>query len=110
MSSRDRRVSWRRLLASGLLIAASAGIIGGALELWRFGTDADAAAGRVGAQVQRDFARMTGVLSRVAADVAGDPEAARALIAGADAQRALFDLLDRRTRGAAVNPSQLAVT
>ena len=110
MSSRDRRVSWGRLLASGLLIAASTGIVGGALELWRFGTDADAAAGHVGAQVQRDFARMTAVLSRVAADVAGDPEAARALIAGADAQRALFDLLDRRTRGAAVDPGQLAVT
>ncbi len=110
LAGRERRVSWRRLLSAGLLAAAAAGLAGGGLELWRFGADTDATARRVESRVQADFARMTGVLSRVAADVADNPATARALGAGADAQRALFDVLDRRTAGAAVEPDQLAVT
>ena len=102
--------SVRRLLAIGLAAALLAGAIGGAWELWRFGTDTAASARRVEAGVQRDFSRMTDVLSRVAADVAGDPDSARALIAGADAQRALFDVLDRHTGGQADDSNLLSVT
>ena len=109
-SGRERPVNWRRLLSAGLLVAACCGIGGGALELWRFGAGADGAARRVEAHVQRQFARMTAALDGVAASVAADPETARALAAGADAQRSLFDLLDRRTAAAPVAPDQLAVT
>jgi hypothetical protein len=109
-SGRERPVNWRRLLSAGLLVAACCGIAGGALELWRFGAGADGAARRVEAHVQREFARMTRVLDRVASDVAADPGTARALAAGPDAQRSLFDLLDRRTVGTPVAADQLAVT
>ncbi len=90
---RQRHVSWRRLLAAGLLAAAAAGLAGGALEVWRFGDTDRAAASRVEAQVRDRFARMTGALARVGSRIASDPAAARALPSGADAARTLFDLV-----------------
>ena len=90
---RQRHVSWRHLLAAGLLVAAAAGLAGGALELWRFGANDRAAAARVEAHVRSEFVRMTGALARVGSRIASDPAAAQALPAGADAARTLFDLV-----------------
>jgi signal transduction histidine kinase len=97
------------LLAAGLLAAALCALAGAGLEVWWFGANTDGASRRAEAHVQREFARMTAVLSRVAAQVAADPGSARALVAGADLQRELFDVLDRPTETAA-DPDQLAVT
>jgi signal transduction histidine kinase len=103
----DRRVSWRRLLAGGLAAAVIAGAIGGALELWRFGTSDQAASSRVERHVRREFERMIADLARVAGDVRGDPAASAGLLPGAD-ERSLFDLLDRRVSGA--DAERIAVT
>jgi signal transduction histidine kinase/MFS family permease len=104
---RQRPVSWRRLLAAGLLVAALAGVAGGALELWRFGpTDATAAA-RVESYVRRDFAQMTEALSGVATRIASNPVAATSLTAEPEEARALFDLVAavRQQQNAAENIS-----
>ncbi len=107
---RARSVSPRRLLAAGLLLAALAGVAGALFELWRFGPTPAGATARVERDVRAAFAQMTGVLSAVAAGAAGDPQAASGLAGGAEAARALFDLLDRRTRTAAAGSDQIAVT
>jgi signal transduction histidine kinase len=105
---RDRRVSWRRLLAGGLAATAAAGLIGGALELWRFGSSDEAAAANVERHVRVEFDRMLADLSRVAAGVAGDPAAAAGLSPSAPDVRQLFDLLDRRV--APKDTERIAVT
>jgi signal transduction histidine kinase/MFS family permease len=107
---RDRRVSRRRLLAAGLLLAVCTVVLGIAGELWRFGLSDAAAAARVEQKVRRDFAAMTAILSQIAAAVAGDPAAAQALSAGADGARALFDLVDRRLGEARTSPDSVAAT
>jgi hypothetical protein len=93
---RDRRVSWRRLLAGGLAATVVAGLIGAALEFWRFGSSDEAASAKVERHVRREFDRMMADLSRVAARVASDPAAAAGLSRSAPDARQLFDLLDRR--------------
>jgi signal transduction histidine kinase len=98
------------LLAAGLAAAALAGLAGGAFELWKFGATREAAAGRVERHVRRDFDRMTAVLSRVATAIATDPEASRALAAGPDAARDLFDLVDRRLAAAGAASDDIAIT
>jgi signal transduction histidine kinase len=103
-------VSSRRLLAAGVLLAAVAAAAGGLLELWRFGASDAAAAARVELYVRRDFERMIGVLSRVAAAIANDPVAPRGLAAGEDAARDLFDLIDRRLPEAGASARAIAVT
>jgi signal transduction histidine kinase len=90
-----------------MLIAA---LGGAAIELWRFGRHHRAAAARLEQQVRRDFARMTGVLTRVAAGVATDPMAARSLSAGPDAARDLFEVIDRRLSEAGTPADEVAVT
>ncbi|HET7221301.1 MAG TPA: HAMP domain-containing sensor histidine kinase [Vicinamibacterales bacterium] len=104
-----RRVSWRRLLGSGLLAAALAGLAGGALERWWFGGDDAAAAKRVEALVRRDFAQMTAALEQVAEGIASDPAAATALAAGSEGARPLFDLL-AGIRSRSAHPENIAVT
>lgn len=89
---RHRRVQWRRLLAAGLLAACAAGLIGGGMELWRFGPSDASAAARVDRFVRTDFDRMTNALSRAAGHVTQDARAAQGLAAGPDAARSLFDL------------------
>ena len=85
-------------------------LAGGAFELWRFGASAAGASARLERQVRGDFDRMTGVLSRAAAGVATDPVAARALGAGPDAARDLFDLVDRRVSEAGGEVDDVAAT
>jgi signal transduction histidine kinase len=102
-------VSWRRLLAGGLLAAALAGLAGGALEYWRFGpTDATAAA-RVEAMVREEFDAMTGALAQVASGIASNRSASDALVAGPEGARAIFDLL-ASVRGGSPHPDDIAAT
>ena len=103
-------MSWRRLLGGGLLFAILIAVAGGLFELWRFGASSTAAAARVETQVRLEFDRMTGELSGVAANVASDPDAARALALGPDAARDLFELLDRRVSDAETGSDNVAVT
>ncbi len=110
MRLRDRRVSARRLLLSGLSLALVVAISGAIVELWRFGTSQAATAARVEQQVRRSFDRMTAVLTQVAVGVAMDPVAARALSGGPESARDLFELVDRRLSDAGTEPDAVAVT
>ena len=103
-------MSSRRLLAGGLLAALIVAIGGAAIELWRFGRNHQTAAARLEQQVRRDFARMTGALTRVASGVVADPASAAALSAGPDAARVLFDVIDRRLSEAGTPADEVAVT
>jgi signal transduction histidine kinase len=107
---RDRTVNWRRLLAAGLIAAVLTALAGAVFEFWRFGASSAAASARLERQVRRDFDRMAGVLLRVASGVATDPAAARALVAGPDAARDLFDLVDRRVSDAQAEVDDVAAT
>ena len=102
-------MSWRRLLAWGLVLAAITAAAGFALEWQRFGTSTAGAVARTDAEVREEFAAMTGVLGRVAAAIEADPDAAVALQAGPDAAKALFDVVDRHGR-ALVDDRGIAVT
>jgi len=101
-------VSWRRLLACGLIAAALAGLAGGALERWRFGPTDVTAASRVESLVSREFESMTSALSRIAESIARDP----LTVAGLDptaSEAALFELL-ASTRSQTAHPDDIAVT
>ena len=102
-------MSWRRLLAWGLALAAITTAAGFALEWQRFGTNTAGAVARTDAEVREQFGTMTGVLGRVAGAIAADPDAAAALQAGPDAAKALFDVVDRHGR-ALVDDFGIAVT
>jgi signal transduction histidine kinase len=102
-------VSWRRLIAAGIVAAALVALAGGAFELWRFGRSDTAAAARVEAHVRRDFDRMTAALSSVASRLARDPLSARGLTPDSDDARALFDLV-ASARDASGVPDEIAVT
>jgi signal transduction histidine kinase len=104
----ERRVSWRRLLAAGLLAAAVTAVTGFVLErIWLGPNDASADA-RVRMLVDRNFGSMTTVLAGVAGRIATEP-AARDPAAGGEAARALFDLL-AATRAASPRPDDIAIT
>jgi signal transduction histidine kinase len=107
---RERRVSWRRLLAGGIIVTALSGIAGGVLELWRFGRTNEAAAERVNTHVRRQFDGMVTAIVEVSGRVVANPVAARALTPGVDGMaRRLFVLVAeaRRTSSA---PDDIAVT
>jgi signal transduction histidine kinase len=112
---RARHVSWRRLLVIGTLLAATAWIVGFALEWSRFGSGGAQAIARVDEDIRRDFGEMTTLLAELGAAIATDPEIARALRAARslqaepEAARALFDVLDRRLGGVRAR-SDVAVT
>jgi signal transduction histidine kinase/MFS family permease len=106
---RERRVSWRRLLAGGIIVTALAGIAGGLLELWRFGVNDAAAAERVNVYVRHQFDRMVRSIVSVSARIAADPVAAATLASGGDGARALFDLV-ADVRRASRSPDDIAVT
>jgi signal transduction histidine kinase len=89
--SRDRHVSSRRLLVTGVVVAALTGLLGGVLEWWRFGADDRAAAAKVEAMVRQRFDEMTDALSRVASALAANSVTVRALDAEPEDARALFD-------------------
>ncbi|MEN3339593.1 MAG: two-component system, NtrC family, nitrogen regulation sensor histidine kinase NtrY, partial [Acidobacteriota bacterium] len=107
---RDRTVTWRQLLAAGLTAALLVAAGGVAWELWRFGASPAGASARLERQVRGSFDRVTAVLSRVATGVATDPVAARALAAGPEQARDLFDLVDRRVLGAGDELDDVAAT
>ena len=105
-------MSWRRLLVSGLLAAALAGLAGGALERWWFGVDATAAASLVETLVRRQFDEMIASLVQVATATARDssvPASLTSLAAGSDDARPLFDVL-AAVRARQVRPDSLAIT
>ena len=103
-------MSWRRLLAAGLAVAAAAGLAGGALESWRFGTTMESAASRAESYVRRDFDRMSGALARAASQVATDPAAVPGLQGGPDTAPVLFDLLARTVPAGGSPADQVSVT
>ena len=110
-----RHVSWRRLLAGGLLLALVCGAVGFAIEWSRYGLSTRGALNRADAEIRADFDAMTALLARLGSAVAADPGTARALeqvraLQGApEAARALFDIVDARV-GAAREGGQVAVT
>jgi signal transduction histidine kinase len=111
----ERHVSWRRLLAGGLLAALVAAVAGIAIEWWRFGMDTDGALHRADTELRRDFDGMTSLLAELAGAVAADPrtrqalERARELLGPPEASKALFEVLDGRI-GTARDRPDVAVT
>jgi len=105
---RDRRVSWRRLLACGLIAAGLAGLAGRVLERWRFGPTDVSAAGRVQALVTREFDSMTSTLSGIAEGVARNPVTTDGLEPSVS-EAELFELV-AQTRAQTSNPDDIAVT
>ena len=102
-------MSWRRLLAAGLMAASLTGLAGGAFEWWRFGTTDAAASERAEAYVRSEFRAVTAALARVAGDLATNPATARGLAASSDEARLLFDLVETSRARTRVDPA-LAVT
>ena len=111
----SRHVSWRRLLAGGVLVALMAGVCGVAIEWWRFGRDTDGALHRADTELRREFDDMTSLLADLGSAVASDPrtrqalENARQLLGAPEASKALFEVLDGRI-GAARDRPDVAVT
>ena len=95
---RQRRVSWRRLLAWGITLAALAGAAGFVLEWRLLGASTEGAIARTDAEIRARFEAMTSVLAGAASAIARDPAAAAALQSGPDAARALFDVVDTHSR------------
>ena len=106
---RERHVSWRRLLAGGVILTALTGIAGGALELFWFGRSEAAASRRVEEHINRQFGRMVRAISEVSARLGRSPAAAAALTEGFDGARQLFDLVADARRTSA-SPEEIAVT
>jgi signal transduction histidine kinase len=109
LNARDRHVSWRRLLACGLIAAAVAGVAGGVLERWRFGPTDETAAQHVETLVRQEFDRMATVLARIASSIATDVDASGGLASEGAEVPALFDLL-AGARAASPRPDDIAVT
>ena len=106
---RPRHVSWRRLLAAGLVAAAVVTLGGLVLEWQRFGTGTAGAVERAAVDVRQRFNTMTALLGGVASAIAVDPASAEALRAGPDAAKSLFDVVDRHS-ASAVHDNDIAVT
>jgi signal transduction histidine kinase len=109
LDTRERRVSWRRILAGGILAIALTALGGVALERRWFGAEDEIAIARVNAFVEQRFDEMVRTVSQVSAGIAESPAAAPALAAGRDEARILFDLAAaaRQTRPA---PDDIAAT
>ena len=106
---RERHVSWRRLLAGGVVATALIAIGGGALELWWFGASDAAAAQRAEREIHQRFDAMVRAITRVSELVGSNPAAVTGLSAGTDNARPLFDLV-REARRASEAADQIAVT
>jgi signal transduction histidine kinase len=106
---RERRVSWRRILAGGLVAMATTALVGLAVERWRFGPDDDAAVARVNAYVDRRFEEMVRSVADVSAGIAESPAAAPAVAAGRDGARSLFELV-AAARRLSPRPDEIAAT
>jgi signal transduction histidine kinase len=105
----DRHVSWRRLLAGGIILTALAGIGGVALEWWWFGASDEIAARRVAEHLHRQFDGMVRAVSGVSARIATHPTTAKSLSSAPDGARPLFELADE-TRRTSASPDAIAVT
>lgn len=97
------------MLAVGLVLAGLTAIGGFAMEWRRFGSGSGGALTRAEDELRGRFADMAGLLDRVASGIANDPAAGAAVLAGPDAARALFDVVDGHSR-AIVNEADIAVT
>ena len=106
---RERHVSWRRLLAGGIVATALIAIGGGALELWWFGASDAAAGQRAEREIHQRFDAMVRAITRVSELVGSNPAAVAGLSASTDNARPLFDLV-REARRASEAADQIAVT
>ena len=106
---RERHVSWRRLLAGGVVATALLAMGGGALELWWFGASNAAAARRADREIHRRFDAMVRAVTQVSELVGGNPAAVESLSASTDDARPLFDLV-REARRSSEAADQIAVT
>jgi signal transduction histidine kinase len=106
---RERHVSWRRLLAGGIIATALVAVGGVALELWWFGPSDTAAAARAGREIHQRFDAMVRAVTRVSELVGGSPAAVDSLSASAENARPLFDLVGEARRSSEA-ADQIAVT
>ncbi len=107
--TRERRVSAARVFAGGCVAALMALLIGGALELSRFGSSDAAAAARVEHDVRAAFVEMTEDVERMAHEVARDPAVAPAMASGLETDEGVRTLFDSAARARARVPEDLAV-
>jgi len=108
---RERHVSWRRLLAGGIIATALVAMGGGGLELWWFGASDAAAGQRAERDIQRRFDAMVRAVTQVSERVGSNPAAVTGLSASTDNARPLFDLAReaRRTSEAADQGTRIQV-
>ena len=104
-----RQVNWRRILITGVSVAAAVLAIGGVFERWRFGASPEASAERAERHVESRFNAMILALDTLSQRVAGDPNTAAAMVAGEEGARTLFDLT-ASARTSAADPDDIAVT
>jgi signal transduction histidine kinase len=100
--TRERRVSVPRIIGAGCALALLAILIGGTVELLRFGRSDAVAAARIEQDVRAAFASISADIKRLAETVASDPDVAQAMALGLETDegvRALFDTAaDARAR------------
>jgi signal transduction histidine kinase len=101
-------MSWRSIVAVGLVATAGIVLAGWLGERIRFGPDQAATLDRVTRDVRREIERRSGELARVVARLLGEPGLAGALDDRDRGRRPLFDLLQRA--GAGSSSGDLAVT
>jgi signal transduction histidine kinase len=102
-------VSWRRLLAAGLCLAAAGGIAGAGFEWWRFGPTDHSAAQRAERHVRSRFDAMVAALEAVSGRIAQDPATANAMLAEEEGARTLFALVAAARAGSG-SAEEIAVT
>jgi signal transduction histidine kinase len=106
---RERRVSWRRILAGGILAIALTALAGLVLERSWFGPDDETAVVRANALVEERFEEMVEAVLEVSAAIAASPQAAPAVTGGRDEARVLFDVAQAARRASAA-PEEIAAT
>jgi signal transduction histidine kinase len=102
----SRRVSVARVSAAGCAAAVLVLLIGGVVEVARFGRSTASAAARVEQDVRAAFVEMTGDVERVAHDVAQDPAVQRAMASPLETDESARTLFDAAARARARNEPQ----
>jgi len=105
--ARERRVSVARVFGAGCAASMLALLIGGALELARFGAGDAAAAARVEQEVRGAFVEMTAAIERVAHEVARDRDVVGAMASGLETDQGVRTLFDAAARARARDPEDL---
>src|SRR6187402_2040480 len=106
----SRRVSVARVSAAGCAAAVVVLLIGGVVEVARFGLSTASAAARVEQDVRAAFVEMTGDVERVAHDVAKDAAVQRAMASALETDESARTLFDAAARARARNePEDLPV-